>query len=131
AKRGSVAAKEGARPLQNLVGISGGEFARWIKITTPNDRPHVIRVLETAAAILRDEFSPPGGSAEEFLRAELAGGEWRHAADVEDAGNAIGLTLEDIARARHTLGVETQQWRGRPHKWRLPDEEARDACDAA
>jgi hypothetical protein len=32
------------------------EFARWIKITTPNDRPHVIRVLETAAAILRDKL---------------------------------------------------------------------------
>ena len=36
-------------PLRDLVGISGGELARWIKITTPNDRPHVIRVLETAA----------------------------------------------------------------------------------
>jgi hypothetical protein len=32
------------------------EFARRIKITTPNDRPHVIRVLETAAAILRDKL---------------------------------------------------------------------------
>jgi hypothetical protein len=46
----------GAKPLRDLVGISGGELARWIKITTPNDRPHVIRVLEMAAAILRDEF---------------------------------------------------------------------------
>jgi hypothetical protein len=45
-----------ARPLRDLVGISGGELARWIKITTPNDRPHVVRVLETAASILRDEF---------------------------------------------------------------------------
>jgi hypothetical protein len=45
-----------AAPLRNLVGVSGGEFARWIKITTPNDRPHVIRVLETAAAILRDDL---------------------------------------------------------------------------
>jgi hypothetical protein len=43
-------------PLRDLVGISGGEFARWIKITTPNDRPHVVRVLETAASILRDEL---------------------------------------------------------------------------
>ena len=42
--------------------MSGGEFARWIKITTPRDRPHVIRVLEFAAAILRDELE--GGSAE-------------------------------------------------------------------
>jgi len=46
----------GAKPLRDLVGISGGELARWIKITTPNDRPHVIRVLETAASILRDEL---------------------------------------------------------------------------
>ena len=44
------------RPLKNLENISGGELARWIKITTPNDRPHVIRVLEMAAAILRDEL---------------------------------------------------------------------------
>jgi hypothetical protein len=43
-------------PLRDLVGISGGELARWIKITTPNDRPHVIRVLEMAAGILRDEL---------------------------------------------------------------------------
>jgi ParB-like chromosome segregation protein Spo0J len=49
-----------AKPLRDLVGISGGEFARWIKITTPNDRPHVIRVLEMAAAILRDELDKPG-----------------------------------------------------------------------
>jgi ParB-like chromosome segregation protein Spo0J len=42
-------------PLRDLVGISGRELARWIKITTSNDRPHVIRVLETAASILRDE----------------------------------------------------------------------------
>jgi len=46
----------GAKPLRDLVGISGGELARWIKITTPNDRPHVIRVLEMAAGILRDEL---------------------------------------------------------------------------
>jgi ParB-like chromosome segregation protein Spo0J len=46
----------GAKPLRDLVGISGGELARWIKITTPNDRPRVIRVLEMAAGILRDEL---------------------------------------------------------------------------
>jgi ParB-like nuclease family protein len=45
-----------ARPLRNLENLSGGELARWIKITTPNDRPHVIRILEMAAAILRDEL---------------------------------------------------------------------------
>jgi hypothetical protein len=44
------------RPLKNLENISGGELARWIKITTPNDRLHVIRVLEMAAGILRDEL---------------------------------------------------------------------------
>ena len=55
-ERGGVAATQSARPLRNLVGISGGELARWIKITTPNDRPHVIRVLEMAAAILRDDL---------------------------------------------------------------------------
>jgi hypothetical protein len=42
--------------LRNLENIAAGEFARWIKLTTPNDRPHVIRVLEMAAAILRDEL---------------------------------------------------------------------------
>jgi hypothetical protein len=47
-------------PLRNLENISGGELARWIKITTPNDRPQVIRVLETAAAILRDEVKGTG-----------------------------------------------------------------------
>jgi ParB-like chromosome segregation protein Spo0J len=44
------------RPLKNLENISGGELARWIKITTPNDRLHVIRVLEMAVGILRDEL---------------------------------------------------------------------------
>ena len=53
---GRTAPQQTARPLRDLVGISGGELARWIKITTPNDRPHVVRVLETAASILRDEL---------------------------------------------------------------------------
>ena len=52
----ATSAQQTAKPLRDLVGISGGELARWIKITTPNDRPHVIRVLETAASILRDEL---------------------------------------------------------------------------
>ena len=51
----------GAKPLRDLVGISGGEFARWIKITTPNDRLHVIRVFEMAAGILRDELEGSAG----------------------------------------------------------------------
>jgi ParB-like chromosome segregation protein Spo0J len=45
-----------ARPLRNLENLSGGELARWIKQTTPNDRPHVIRVLRMAADILEDEL---------------------------------------------------------------------------
>jgi ParB-like chromosome segregation protein Spo0J len=56
AERGRVAATPTARPLRDLTNIAAGEFARWIKITTPNDRPHVIRVLEEAAALLRDEL---------------------------------------------------------------------------
>ena len=36
--------------------IAAGDLARWIKETTPNDRLHVIDVLERAAAILRDEL---------------------------------------------------------------------------
>jgi ParB-like chromosome segregation protein Spo0J len=52
----AATSQRSAKPLRDLVGISGGELARWIKITTPNDRPHVIRVLEMAAAILRDEL---------------------------------------------------------------------------
>ena len=55
-----------AKPLRDLAGISGGEFARWIKITTPNDRPHVIRVLEMAAAILRDELDELGLGSDEM-----------------------------------------------------------------
>jgi hypothetical protein len=30
-------------------------------MTTPNDRPHVIRVLEMAAGILRDELEESAG----------------------------------------------------------------------
>jgi ParB-like chromosome segregation protein Spo0J len=59
AARGRVA---DARPLRNLENIAAGELARWIKQTTPNDRRHVIRVLEEAAAILRDELEN-GGAA--------------------------------------------------------------------
>jgi hypothetical protein len=43
-------------PLRNLENISGGELARWVKLSTPNDRPHVIRVLRMAADILEDEL---------------------------------------------------------------------------
>jgi ParB family chromosome partitioning protein len=60
-ERGTAASVLGAKPLRNLQNISGGELARSVKITTPNDRIHVIRVLETAAGILRAELE--GGSA--------------------------------------------------------------------
>jgi uncharacterized ParB-like nuclease family protein len=43
-----------ARPLRNLENLSGGDLARWVRQTTPNDRPHVIRVLRMAADILED-----------------------------------------------------------------------------
>lgn len=56
-----------ARPLRDLVGISGGELARWIKVTTPNDRSHVIRVLEMAAAILRDEFEGSANGSHDVI----------------------------------------------------------------
>lgn len=45
-------AGEIAGPLRNLVNCSAGEFARWIKLTTPNDRPHVVRMLRMTADIL-------------------------------------------------------------------------------
>lgn len=32
-----------------------GEFCRWIKMSTPDNRLRVIRLLEMAAAILRQE----------------------------------------------------------------------------
>ena len=43
--------------LRNLENIAAGEFARWVKQTTPNDRTHVIRVLRECAAILEDELA--------------------------------------------------------------------------
>ena len=48
-----------AHPLRNLINISGGALAAWIKTTTPNDRSHVIRVLRMAADILADELNGP------------------------------------------------------------------------
>jgi hypothetical protein len=55
-QRAERPAQPSAKPLRDLVGISGGELARWIKQTTPNDRTHVIRVLRMAATILEDEL---------------------------------------------------------------------------
>ena len=44
-----------ARPLRNLENLSGGELARWVKVTTPDNMTHRIRVLRMAADILEDE----------------------------------------------------------------------------
>jgi ParB-like chromosome segregation protein Spo0J len=49
-------AQPGAKPLRNLENIAAGELARWIKLTTPNSRTHVIRLLQDCAAILEDEL---------------------------------------------------------------------------
>jgi ParB-like chromosome segregation protein Spo0J len=138
AARGSVSAATRlpeARPLRNLENIAAGELARWVKMTTPNDRPHVIRLLETAAAILRDELEgvannsqhasdiEAGTHAEKFLKTTLTDGAWHVSFDIETKADAVGISLEELARARHALGVETQQWMGCPKKWRLPDGE--------
>jgi ParB family transcriptional regulator, chromosome partitioning protein len=44
------------KPLRNLENLAAGEFARWIKLTTPNDRTRVIRMLRECAALLDDEL---------------------------------------------------------------------------
>jgi ParB-like chromosome segregation protein Spo0J len=44
------------RPLRNLENLAAGEFARWIKLTTPNDRTRVIRMLRACADILEAEL---------------------------------------------------------------------------
>jgi hypothetical protein len=41
AERGRVMPTPSVPPFRDIVGVSGTELARWIKITTPNDRPHV------------------------------------------------------------------------------------------
>jgi ParB family transcriptional regulator, chromosome partitioning protein len=51
----NVPRKDIARPLRDLANLSAGEFARWIKITTPNDRPHVISMLRRTSDILDTE----------------------------------------------------------------------------
>lgn len=56
AERAPVTLAPRPQALRNLENIAAGDLARWIKETTPNDRLHVIDVLERAAAILRDEL---------------------------------------------------------------------------
>jgi hypothetical protein len=50
-----------SRPLRNLEYLAAGELARWIKITTPDDRPRVIRMLRECAAILEAEIERADG----------------------------------------------------------------------
>jgi ParB family transcriptional regulator, chromosome partitioning protein len=56
AERSPVPISPRPSPLRNLENLEAGNFARWVKETTPNDRPRVIDMLERAAAILRDEM---------------------------------------------------------------------------
>ena len=51
-----------ARSLRNFENLAAGELARWVKITTPSDRRHVVRMLREAADILEDELES-GGAA--------------------------------------------------------------------
>jgi ParB family transcriptional regulator, chromosome partitioning protein len=53
-----AAAPVSPRPssLRNLENLAAGEFARWIKLTTPNDRTRVIRMLRACATLLADEL---------------------------------------------------------------------------
>jgi ParB-like chromosome segregation protein Spo0J len=85
----------GAKPLRDLVGISGGELARWIKITTPNDRPHVIGVLEMAAGILRDKLEESAGDGS----LALVEGAWAGPAPSE--ANVSLARVEHLARPPH------------------------------
>jgi ParB family chromosome partitioning protein len=48
--------------LRNLENLAAGELARWIKITTPNGRVRVIRMLRECAAILEDQLEAARGN---------------------------------------------------------------------
>jgi ParB family chromosome partitioning protein len=56
AEKAQASAALSVRPLRNLECLSAGEFARWIKQTTPNDRTRVIRMLRACADILEAEL---------------------------------------------------------------------------
>jgi hypothetical protein len=62
-----------ARPLRSLDNLAGGEFARWIKITTPNNRTRVVRMLRMAADILEQEMPGRGGAVRQDNEPELNG----------------------------------------------------------
>jgi hypothetical protein len=56
-----------------------------------------------------------------FLQRELANGP-RNAFDLEAEASDVGISRENIARARTRLGVDSRQLPGCPRKWRLPAE---------
>lgn len=58
-------------------------------------------------------------AATALLRRELANGP-RRSFDVEAAADAADIAIEDLARARHRLGVISTQAPGNPRRWRLP-----------
>jgi hypothetical protein len=49
-------AQTSAKPLRNLEYLAAGGLAKWIKITTPNDRVRVIKMLRECAAILHADL---------------------------------------------------------------------------
>jgi hypothetical protein len=82
----------------------GGATQRAYRKSVPRDD-----VLEAAIAL---------------LEVELTDGAWHNSFKLEVKADAAGITLEDLARARHRLGVESRQWPGTPRKWRLPEGDA-------
>jgi len=60
-----------------------------------------------------------------FLAAELADGP-RNAVDLDDLAAGVGISREDLARARARLGVITRQPPGCPRTWRMPKPEESD-----
>jgi hypothetical protein len=63
-------------------------------------------------------------AAIDLLQEDLADQGWHNAVDIEAAADALGLSVQTLARARHALGVETRQLMGCPKQWRLPDQDA-------
>jgi hypothetical protein len=63
-------------------------------------------------------------AAIDLLLTNLADERWRNAVEIEAAADGLGLSIQTLARARHTLGVETRQLMGCPKQWRLPSQDA-------
>jgi hypothetical protein len=56
AERARAPAALPVKSLRNLENLGAGDFARWIKQTTPNDRTRVIRMIVQCAVVLNDEL---------------------------------------------------------------------------